>query len=390
MTGLMAVLLTGCGSTASAGRAHDTTSIHGTVRLGLVTDLTGPDAIFGPPTVDVAKLAVAQINAAGGIDGRKVQLLIEDDQSTPQGGLQAAQTLIEQDHVSALVSMDSSAVRQAILPLAETSNTLYLYAPVFEGDACSSVLFTNGEVPNQQLEPAIPWIQKATGRTKWYLLGDNYIYPQKSFQVAKKYIAAARGTVVGETFVPVGTTDYQAVIQKIKSSGANIMLPYLVGSDAIDFEKQAYAAGLGNSKVQVLAGLYPAQSLAAMGAQVADGMDVSMGYFEQVPTAANAAFLEAYRAMFGANAPTVNSLSENTYVAIKAWGLAANKAKSTTVTALTKALEGLSFVAPAGKVTFQDNRYMEQPIYIAQSQANGSLKIIKSFGDIPAKQTCKA
>jgi urea transport system substrate-binding protein len=371
-----------------ATAADASTALSGTATVGLVTDVTGADSIFGPPTLDVAELAVSQINAAGGVDGHTVKLAVQDDQSTPQGALQAAQQLVQSKHVSVLLSMDSSAAREAILPVASAAKVLYLYTPVFEGDACNADMFTNGEVPNQQLKEAIPYVEQATGKKKWYLLGDDYVYPEKSFEVARQYIKAAGGSVVGDTLVPLGTTDFQAVIQKIKASGANIMLPYLVGGDAIAFEKQAYAAGIGNSKIQRLAGLYPAQSLQAMGASVAAGMDVSMGYFQQVATKSNAAFIKAYTQKFGSNAPAVNSLSENTYVAIRAWADAANKAKSTAASSVTKALQGLELSAPAGNVTFQDNRYMTQPIYIAQAEANGSIKILKDLGEITADQSC--
>jgi ABC-type branched-subunit amino acid transport system substrate-binding protein len=286
--------------------------------------------------------------------------------------------------------MHNSATREAALPVATEAKTLYLYTPVFEGGVCDALMFTNGEVPSQQLAKTIPWVMQNSGKKRWYLLGNDYVWPRRSFEAAKRYIEDAGGQVVGEDYVQLGTTDFQSVIQKVQRAEPDLILPALVGGDAISFEKQAYDAGLGNSEVQRLSVLYEDNTRAAMGALVADGMYVALGYLQELGNTTNMTFLYRYREKFGADAPPVTSLSEQTYVAIKAWAQAANSAGSVDAAAVSARLKGLTLEAPAGKVTFDKNRYMTQPIYIGQAQPNGSTKIVKTFEDVAPDERCDA
>jgi urea transport system substrate-binding protein len=344
--------------------------------------------LFGPPTRNVAELAVKQINAAGGVDGRKVELVVGDGQATPNVGVSTAQRLIGQDGISALFGMHDSASLHAIEPVTLAAKIPYFYTPLFEGGTCSANLVTNGEVPAQQLKPEIPWVQQQTGDNKWFLVGDDYAWPQQSLKLAAQYIKASGGSVVGTQLVPLGTTDFSSVISQIRASGANLLLPALVGGDAVGFEKQAAAAGLGNSKIQRLALLYENATRAGMGADVADGMYNTMSYDQSIQSAGNATFLAAYTKEFGASAPPVTSLSEETYVAILAWAKAANDAKSVEYQAVLSHVPGLKINSPAGLVTFLPNHFVTQNINVTQSQPDGSVKVVKTFSQLNPDQIC--
>jgi ABC-type branched-subunit amino acid transport system substrate-binding protein len=249
-------------------------------------------------------------------------------------------------------------------------------------------VISNGEVPAQQLAPAIPYIQEETGKKKWFLLGADYIWGQTVLAQAAKYIEASGGEVVGEELVPIGTTDFQSVITKIKQSGAELIIPAIFGGDAITFEKQAFDAGVGNSAVQRLGVIYEDGTLGAMGAEVTDGMFVSMAYNEALDTPANTAFLEAYYAMFGPEAPPQTALSEQTYVAIHAWAAAANKAKSTNGTDVLKALSGLTYDGPSGTVTFGADHFATQSIVLTRVQPDGVSVVSTTFDSVDPEQDC--
>jgi ABC-type branched-subunit amino acid transport system substrate-binding protein len=371
------------GSTPGAGTTG------GTITIGVMADLSGTAGLFGPPSRDVAELAVAQINAAGGVNGKQVSMQFEDSASSTTTTKSGAQKLVQQDHVAALFGEYNSAQSQVALSVAAAANVPYFYAPVWEGGVCNPDLFANGEVPAQQLSQVIPWAQQNTGKKKWYLLGDDYVWPHDSFALAKQYITKAGGTVVGEDYVPLGTTDFSAEISKIQSSGANIMIPALVGSDAIAFEKQAYNAGLSNSKVQRLAILYEDNTRGAMGAKITSGMYFSTGYDQVISNPTNAAFLKAYSAKFGKSAPVMQTLSEQVYLAIKSWAQAANAAHATDLAAISKAISGMTIQGPAGTITWDADHYTTQPIYVDQIQADGTAKIVKSYPEMSNDQTCK-
>jgi ABC-type branched-subunit amino acid transport system substrate-binding protein len=354
----------------------------------LLTDLSGPAGIFGPPTQNAAELAVAEINAAGGVNGRTVELFIADETGVPTAGVSAAQRLIQEDGVVALFGQHNSATRDAVAPVTATAGIAYFHTPLAEGNFCAANVISNGEVPAQQLAPAIPYIQEETGKKKWFLLGADYIWGQTVLAQAAKYIEASGGEVVGEELVPIGTTDFQSVITKIKQSGAELIIPAIFGGDAITFEKQAFDAGVGNSAVQRLGVIYEDGTLGAMGAEVTDGMFVSMAYNEALDTPANTAFLEAYYAKFGLEAPPQTALSEQTYVAIHAWAAAANKAKSTNGTDVLKALSGLTYDGPSGTVTFGADHFATQSIVLTRVQPDGVSVVSTTFDSVDPEQDC--
>ncbi|CAB4560175.1 unannotated protein [freshwater metagenome] len=373
--------LTGCSSSGEPASTEP-------VPIGLLTDLSGPAGIFGPPTQNAAELAVAEINAAGGVNGRTVELFIADETGVPTAGVSAAQRLIQEDGVVALFGQHNSATRDAVAPVTATAGIAYFHTPLAEGNFCAANVISNGEVPAQQLAPAIPYIQEETGKKKWFLLGADYIWGQTVLAQAAKYIEASGGEVVGEELVPIGTTDFQSVITKIKQSGAELIIPAIFGGDAITFEKQAFDAGVGNSAVQRLGVIYEDGTLGAMGAEVTDGMFVSMAYNEALDTPANTAFLEAYYAKFGPEAPPQTALSEQTYVAIHAWAAAANKAKSTNGTDVLKALSGLTYDGPSGTVTFGADHFATQSIVLTRVQPDGVSVVSTTFDSVDPEQNC--
>ncbi len=379
---LAGLALAGC----STGTSTPTAT--GPIKIGLLTDLSGAQSLFGPPTKNVAELAVKSLNAAGGINGRKVELVVGDDTSTPTAGVSATNRLISQDGISALFGMDSSAVRDAVAPVTATANIPYFYTALFEGGTCQANMVTNGEVPAQQLATTIPWVQQQTGKNKWFLVGDDYIWGQTVVKKAATYVTSAGGDVVGSELVPLGTTDFTSLITKIKASGANLLMPALVGGDAIAFEKQAYAAGIGNAQIQRLAVLYENATRGGMGAAVADGMYNAMAYDQTIDSAKNTTFLAAYTKEFGTKAPPVTSLSEQTWVAINAWAEAARAAKSTSTKAVLGKVAGITFNGPAGPVTFGSDHYVTQSMYVTQSQPDGSVKVVKTFADVKPAEDC--
>jgi urea transport system substrate-binding protein len=358
--------------------------------IGLLTDLSGPASLFGPPTQNAAELAVEQINADGGVNGRLLELAIADETGVPTAGVSAAQRLIQEDGVVALFGQHNSATRDAVAPVTQTANIPYFHTPLAEGNFCQANAISNGEVPAQQLAPTIPWVQTETGENSWFLLGADYVWGQTVLSRAAEYIEDNGGEVVGQELVPIGTTDFQSVITKIKQSGATLIIPALFGGDAIAFEKQAFDAGVGNSAVQRLGVIYETATLRAMGPEVTDGMYVAMAYNEAIDSTENRAFLDAYYEAFGGDAPPQTSISEQTYVAIHAWAAAANDAASVATADVLAALDGLTFDGPAGSVTFDGDHFTTQPMIVTQSQPDGTSTVVQTFEAIAAGEACDA
>ena len=358
------------------------------VRIGILFSNSGPAGIFGPPTANIAILIEEDINAAGGINGRPVETVLADDATDPSVGRQAMEQLIDSDNVDVVLGTHSSATREAAKPLAEDANVLYIYAALYEGGECSPVMFNTGEVPSQQLAPVIPWMMDQTGGRTWFLLGNDYVWPRRSFELARQYIEAAGGEVVGEEFVPLGTQDFSSVAQQIAGSGADLIFPALVGGDAIAFETQAVDFGIGQDAIPRLANIYEENVLGAMGPAVTAGMRVTMGYFKEVDNATNSEFVRRYYERFGAGAPPHATFSSHIYDAALLYAAAANAAGSTDTAAVAAALEGLSLSTPSGDIAITGSRHLAQPIYVAEIQSDGSQLIVKSFESVEPDETC--
>ncbi len=358
------------------------------VRIGILFSNSGPAGIFGQPTANIAEFISEDINAAGGINGRPVETYLADDATDPAIGRQAMEQLIESDGVDVVLGTHSSATREAAKPLAEDAGVLYIYTALYEGGECSAVMFNTGEVPSQQLAPVIPWMMDETGGSKWFLLGNDYVWPRRSFELARQYIEAAGGEVVGEEYVPLGTQDFSSVAQQIAGSGADLIFPALVGGDAIAFETQAVDFGIGQDAIGRLANIYEENVLGVMGPSVTAGMRVTLGYFKEVDNAANSEFVRRYYERFGADAPPHMTFSSHIYDAALLYAAAANAAGTTETAAVAAALEGLTLTTPTGDIAITDSRHLAQPIYVAEIQSDGSQLIVQSFPSVEPDETC--
>ena len=359
------------------------------VRIGILFSNSGPAGIFGQPTANIAEFITEDINAAGGINGRPVEVFLADDATDPAVGAQAMEQLIESDGVDVVLGTHSSATREAAKPLAEDAGVLYIYTALYEGGECSGVMFNTGEVPSQQLAPVIPWMMDTTGGRTWFLLGNDYVWPRRSFELARQYIEGAGGEIVGEEYVPLGTQDFSSVAQRIAGSGADLIFPALVGGDAIAFETQAVDFGIGQEAIPRLANIYEENVLGAMGPSVTAGMRVTLGYFKEVDNPANAEFVGRYFERFGSDAPPHMTFSSHIYDAALLYAAAANAAGSTDAAAVAAALEGLSLSTPTGDISVTGSRHLAQPIYVAEIQPDGSQLIVQSFPSVEPDETCE-
>lgn len=376
-------------STTTAGTSSTQAALSGDpVRIGILYSATGPAGVFGPPVENIAKFIEADLNAAGGILGRPVETILADDATDPEVGRASMERLLDEKKVDVVIGTHSSATREAAKPLAEAANKLYIYAALYEGGECSPVMFNTGEVPSQQLKTAIPWMMDNTGGKKWFLLGNDYVWPRRSFELARQYIEAAGGTVVGEEYVPLGTLDFSSVIQQIAGSGADLLFPALVGGDAIAFETQAYDFGIGQSAIPRLANIYEENVLGAMGPAVAAGMRVTLGYFKEAGGPENAAFVKRYFDTFGSDAPPPNTFSSHVYDAALLYAKAANEAGSLDTAKVVAAMKGLTIETPSGVISITDSRHLTQPIYIAEVQPDGSQVIVKTFDAVKPDEVC--
>lgn len=283
----------------------------GDLTVALCVPLGGSAGIWGPSGLACARLAVAELNRGAGIDGRACRLITVnacDDAPDIEATLIE---LVENREVDALVGMHTSAVRHRILR-AVGGHIPFVYTPLYEGGEHTPGVFAIGEVTANQLQPAIGWLGRHRRLRRWLAVGNDYVWPHVSHRQARSYIAEAGGELVAEAYLPIGTSDFSEVLDQIRLKRADAVLVSLVGQDSVDFNRAFGRAGLSRGVLR-LSGAIGENELLGIGAENAENLYVSSGYFANLDTDENLAFKQRYRNHFGERAPTLNTFGQSTY-----------------------------------------------------------------------------
>src|SRR5947199_7463654 len=219
------------------------TSAGRSIKVGVITDVTGPLSFMGIANGNVAKMVIDDINASGGLLGRQVDLYLEDSATTDSVAEAKATKLVEQDHVDVIFGGIYSSTRQAIKgPTVVNGKKLYIYPEQYEGQESDPLIFCTGPVPAQQVEPLIPWLMQHTGAKKFYLPSADYIWPHTMNKKVREVVTANGGAIVGEQYFPLDHTDYSQTIEKITSSGAEVIFNTTVPPGLTPFLEHLYNA----------------------------------------------------------------------------------------------------------------------------------------------------
>lgn len=364
--------------------ALGTMSVSADTKIGVLVPDSGPAGLFGPSTRNSAVLAAKQINANGGINGEQIELVFADVGVPPAEAAQAALRLWKGQGAEAFVGMHDSAVREALIGRFN-GEVPYVYTPVYEGNSCADGLYITGETPSQQLEPVIPFLAEKEGVSKWYLIGHDYNWPRDTNAQAKGFIADAGGEVVGEEYVPFTVGEFDSSLQRIKESGADAVLVTLVGGGSVGFNVSFAGFGLDDQAIR-LGTLIEENTLAGIGADNANRLYSSSGYFSSIETDAAASFAANYSAAFGSDAPALNGLGQSAYEGLMLLAALTNKAGSLDVAAMDAAAEGTTWSTPRGDNTLM-GRHMAQTIYLADG-SGGAFNVVASFDNVPSSEAC--
>ena len=279
--------------------------------VGLFIPTSGAAGIWGPSCRACAEIATAEINRAGGINGREVVLKIVDAGDTPSIVAGAAEDCFADGEIDAIVGMHTSDVREA-LASAVGCKLPYVYTPLYEGGERTPGVFCIGETPAMQLLPASKGLTERYKLKRWYLVGNDYIWPHASHAVFRKNITSTGSIVCGERYLPFGTTKFEALLEDIAISRADAVLVSLVGSDTIEFNKQFGRSNLA-SRVVRLSCAIEENVLLAIGANYSEGLFAVSGYFSDIKTAKNDCFKERYHSRYGTPAPQLNSIGQSIF-----------------------------------------------------------------------------
>lgn len=350
------------------------------IPVGVMYSLTGTTAIVEKSMNQCAQMAIAEINAKGGVLGKKLKPIIEDPASEPRIYSEKARKLIIEDRVPVIFGCYTTASRKAVLPVVEKRKGLLVWPTWYEGEECSKhVLYAGSAVPNQQLENSLPWLKKHLGKSKLFIVGSDYAFPRGMAKTSKTICQKIGMEVVGDEYLPLGHTEWATMVSKIGSSGADVIFSNVVGDSIVAFYRELKNQGYNFDKLPLCASTTTEVEIKAMGPEYALGSYVSLPYFETVDTPQNKVFVEAFKKYAGADAVT-HAAMEAVYIGVNFWTMAAQKANDVSPEAVVAAAGGLSFDAPQGKVTIDpQNLHTYLTPRIGKTRADGLLDIVDQY-----------
>lgn len=369
---LAATMLTACGSGGGSSSGDGDT-----VKVGLLHSLTGSMAISEKSVRDAEVLAIKEINAAGGVNGKQIEYVEEDGASEPSTFATKAEKLIDSEGVSTIFGCWTSSSRKAVKPIVEEYGSLLWYPVQYEGMESSSNIVYTGAAPNQQIVPAIDYLLDQ-GYKKFFLLGSDYVFPRTANMIINAQLEAKGAAAVGEEYADMDQTDFAAIISKIEAAKPDVIINTLNGTGNVSFFKQMSEKNYTSNDYMTMSFSIAEEEVATIGADILKGHMVSWNYYQTTDTEKNKEFVKAYKDAYGENRVTSDP-AEAAYDAVYLWKAACEKADSFEPEDVIKAVESgeISFDAPEGTVTIQgDNHHLVKPVRIGQVGDDGLINEI--------------
>jgi urea transport system substrate-binding protein len=345
------------------------------IRVGVLHSLSGTMAISEKAVVEATLLAIDELNAEGGLLGRPVSALVRDGESNPLVFAREADHLITRAQVCAVFGGWTSASRKTMKPVFERERHLLFYPVQYEGMERSPAIVYTGAAPNQQIIPAIKWSSDRLGK-RFYVVGSDYVFPRAASWVIADQIGALRGELVGERYLLLGETEVGAVIDDIRRLKPQVVLNTVNGDTNIALFRALTEAGLDAQRLPVLSFSIAEPELAVMGAKDLTGHYAVWNYFQSVDEPANARFVAAFRARYGA-ARVLSDPMEAAYFGVKLWAQAVRRAGTEQVGAVREAVTQRVVAAPGGPVYVDpSNRHVWKTVRVGRVRGDGQFDIV--------------
>ncbi|MDH6106662.1 urea ABC transporter substrate-binding protein [Anabaenopsis tanganyikae CS-531] len=369
------LLLKACGN-ESPNESPTATDSGDTIKVGILHSLSGTMAISERSVVDAERLAIKEINAAGGVLGKQIEAITEDGASNWDTFREKATKLIDQDQTVVIFGCWTSASRKNVKPVFESKDHMLWYPVQYEGQECSKNIFYTGAAPNQQIEPSVDWMLKNKGK-EFFLVGSDYVFPRTANTIIKAQLEALGGKTVGEDYLPLGNVEVTPIISKIRQALPNggVIYNTLNGDSNVAFFKQLKGAGLTADKYPSMSVSIAEEEVKAIGVEYLQGHYAAWNYFQTVDTPANKKFVEAFKKEYGADR-VINDPMEAAYVAVYLWKQAVEKAGTTDLDKVRAAAYGQTLDAPEGKVTMNANHHLSKIVRIGEVRQDGLFDIV--------------
>jgi urea transport system substrate-binding protein len=374
-----------------------------TIKVGVLHSLSGTMAISETVLKDTVLMAIEEINAKGGVLGKKLEPVVVDPASNWPLFAEKARQLISKDKVVVTFGCWTSVSRKSVLPVYEELNSLLFYPVQYEGEELSKNVFYTGAAPNQQAIPAVEYLMSKDGGTakRWVLLGTDYVYPRTTNKILRSFLKS-KGVAeadIMEEYTPFGHADYQSIIAKIKkfsSEGKKTAVVSTINGDSnVPFYKELGNQGLKATDVPVVAFSVGEEELRGVDTKPLVGHLAAWNYFQSIKAPANDEFIKKWTAYAKAKGlaghkdkALTNDPMEATYIGIYMWKQAVEKAKSTDTDKVIAAMAGQTFKAPSGITSTMDpkNHHLHKSVFIGEVKADGQFNVVwKTPGPVKAQ-----
>jgi urea transport system substrate-binding protein len=347
------------------------------IKVGVLHSLSGTMSISETTVRDSTLMAIEEINAAGGVLGRMIEPIVEDGASDWPTFAEKATKLLLEDGVAVIFGGWTSASRKAMLPVVEANNGLLFYPVQYEGLEMSPNIVYTGATTNQQIVPAVEYLL-SEGKTKFFLLGSDYVFPRTSNTIIRAQLAAAGAEVVGEEYVPLGGTEFSSILLRIQEAQPDVIFNTLNGDSNVAFFNQYSDAGYTAETLPTMSVSIAEEEVTGIGVENIVGHFVSWNYYQTVDNETNAAFVEAFKARYGENRVTSDPM-EAGYFGVYLWVAAVEAAGSTEVDAVRAVINagGIGTEAPEGYVELHGlSQHTIKPVRIGVIREDGLIDTI--------------
>lgn len=346
--------------------------------VGILHSQTGPMAISEQSMIDAEVLALEQLNQAGGLIGRPIRWVIADGGSDWNTFAREAERLIRDEKVSVIFGCWTSACRKGVLPVVEAADHLLFYPMAYEGMEQSRNIFYTGAAPNQQIIPAVQWCYETLGSRKFFLVGSDYIWPRCVNAIIKDQLVSLGAELVGEAYVPFGSTDVNATAAAIAAAKPDVILSSVPGDSALPLARAIRASGLDPKTTPIMTFAIGENELRGEVAADMAGHYAAWNYFQSVDRPANLAFVRAFQQRYGLDR-TTSDVMVAAYNSVNLWAQAVRESGTTEIRQVRASLRHQSLDAPEGVIAIDpETQHTWRPVFIGRIRTDGQVDIVWS------------
>jgi urea transport system substrate-binding protein len=344
--------------------------------VGLLHSQTGPMAVSERSMIDAEVLALEEINRSGGLLGRPVRWIVADGASDGPTFARQAESLIRDHGVNVIFGCWTSASRKSVLPIVESHDHLLVYPMAYEGLESSANVIYMGAAPNQQITPAVQWCHATLGARRFFLVGSDYIWPHCVNRIVADQLAGLDAELVGEEYLPFGSTDADALAARIAAAKPDVILSTVVGDSARPFARAVRAAGLSAQTTPIVTFAVAENELRGPAAADMVGDYAAWNYFQSLDRPENQAFVKAFKARFGADR-TTSDVTVASYNGVRLWAQAVREAETADVRPVRNTMRHQSMNAPEGIIAIDpDTQHTWRPVFIGRIRADGQFDVV--------------